>query len=138
MDTSIVSDQLLFYRKSDLDYTTYWLEISKNNPQNWWGNIDLHLILNKGLSCTSLMLSSLPTILIADDEPNICRIAKLIIPSDKYNVITSENGIDAFEKALQYLPDIIFADILMPNVMVLSCARKLKQMKQHQKYPYCF
>ena len=50
------------------------------------------------------MLSSLPTILIADDEPNICRIAKLIIPSDKYNVITSENGIDAFEKAHQYLP----------------------------------
>lgn len=37
LDTSIVSDQLLFYRKSDLDYTTYWLEISKNNPQNWCG-----------------------------------------------------------------------------------------------------
>ena len=29
LDTSIVNDQLLFHRKSDLDYTTYWLEISK-------------------------------------------------------------------------------------------------------------
>ena len=44
------------------------------------------------------MLNSLPTILIADDEPNICRIAKLIIPSDEYNVITAENGLDAYEK----------------------------------------
>ena len=84
------------------------------------------------------MLSSLPTILIADDEPNICRIAKLIIPSDKYNVITSENGIDAFEKALQYLPDIIFADILMPKCDGFELCQKIKTNEATSKIPLLF
>ena len=31
LDTSIVSDQIIFNKKADLDYTTYWLEISKTH-----------------------------------------------------------------------------------------------------------
>lgn len=34
LDTSIVSDQLIFNRRNDLDYVTYWLEVSKNNNAN--------------------------------------------------------------------------------------------------------
>ena len=37
LDTSIVSDQLMFHRQSDLDYVTYWLEVSKNNSSNMSG-----------------------------------------------------------------------------------------------------
>ena len=37
LDTSFVSDQLIFYRKCDLDYITYWIEISKNNARNQSG-----------------------------------------------------------------------------------------------------
>ena len=36
------------------------------------------------------MLNPLPIVLIADDEPNICRIAKLIIPENEFQVITGK------------------------------------------------
>ena len=76
------------------------------------------------------MLNTLPTILIADDEPNICRIAKLIIPSEDYNVITAENGLDAYEKALQFSPNIILSDILMPKCDGFELCQKIKQNDQ--------
>ncbi len=34
LDTSMVSDQLVFNRQSDMDYVTYWLEVSKNSSNN--------------------------------------------------------------------------------------------------------
>ena len=61
------------------------------------------------------MLNEKLSILIADDEPNICRIAKLIISPDDYNIITASNGIDAHDKIIQHHPDLIFCDILMPK-----------------------
>ena len=43
-----------------------------------------------------------PLILIADDEPNICRIAKILLDPNNYEVITAENGIDAYEKIIKH------------------------------------
>ena len=37
LDVGLVSNQLTFYRKSDLDYVTYWLELNSNNKQNMSG-----------------------------------------------------------------------------------------------------
>ena len=51
-----------------------------------------------------------PLILIADDEPNICRIAKILLDPINYEVITGENGIDAYEKIIKHQPDLIFSD----------------------------
>lgn len=84
------------------------------------------------------MLNTLPTILIADDEPNICRIAKLIIPSEDYNVITAENGLDAYEKALQFSPNIILSDILMPKCDGFELCQKIKQNDQTADIPFIF
>ena len=70
----------------------------------------------------------LKTILIADDEPNICRIAKLLISPDDYTIITAKNGQEAYEKAIQYSPDAIFSDVLMPNAMGLNYVKRLKKM----------
>ena len=84
------------------------------------------------------MLNPLPTVLIADDEPNICRIAKLIIPESEFNVITAENGIDAYEKALQHSPDIIFSDILMPKCDGFEFCQKIKQNESTGSIPFVF
>jgi KaiC/GvpD/RAD55 family RecA-like ATPase len=49
LDTSIISDQLVFNRKSDLDYATYWLEISKNNDRNMSGKYRFTFDSKKGI-----------------------------------------------------------------------------------------
>ncbi|MEK9728025.1 MAG: ATPase domain-containing protein [Candidatus Margulisiibacteriota bacterium] len=49
LDTSIVSDQLIFHRQSDLDYVTYWLEVSKNNNTNMSGKYRFTYNPEKGI-----------------------------------------------------------------------------------------
>ena len=72
----------------------------------------------------------LKTILIADDEPNICRIAKLLISPDDYTIITAKNGQEAYEKAIQYSPDAIFSDVLMPKCDGFELCKRLKENDQ--------
>ena len=48
------------------------------------------------------MLNQKPCILIADDEPNICRIVKLIISPEEFDILTAENGTDAYEKTIKF------------------------------------
>ena len=49
LDTSMVSDQLIFNRKSDMDYVTYWLEISKNSTHNLNGKYRFTFDAQKGI-----------------------------------------------------------------------------------------
>lgn len=50
LDTGMVSDQLIFHRKCDLDYTTYWVEISKNGQQNLSGKYRFTFDEKKGIN----------------------------------------------------------------------------------------
>ena len=69
----------------------------------------------------------LKKILIADDEPNIRRLAQLIIDPDEYCLITAENGQDAYEKAIQHSPDLIFSDVIMPKCDGFELCKRLKE-----------
>jgi CheY-like chemotaxis protein len=84
------------------------------------------------------MLNSKPIILIADDEPNICRIAKLVIDPDKYDIITAENGFDAYEKTLKHQPTLIFSDILMPKCNGFEFCKKVKENSIISHTPFIF
>ncbi|RAP24623.1 hypothetical protein DID73_01450 [Candidatus Marinamargulisbacteria bacterium SCGC AG-343-K17] len=84
------------------------------------------------------MLNNKPCILIADDEPNICRIAKLIISPDEFDVITAENGLDAYEKAIKFQPALVFSDILMPKCDGFELCHKIKSNDRTQHIPFIF
>ncbi len=49
LDSHMIHDQLLFHRTSNLDYTTYWVEISKNNRQNLTGHYRFTFDGNHGI-----------------------------------------------------------------------------------------
>ena len=84
------------------------------------------------------MLNDKPCILIADDEPNICRIAKLIISPDNFDVLTAENGLDAFEKTIKFQPALVFSDILMPKCDGFELCHKIKTTQAIQHIPFIF
>jgi KaiC/GvpD/RAD55 family RecA-like ATPase len=50
LNTDIVNDQILFHRDSKLDYTTYWLDISKNCDTNISGSYRFTFNNKQGLS----------------------------------------------------------------------------------------
>ena len=79
-----------------------------------------------------------PLILIADDEPNICRIAKILLDPNNFEVITAENGIDAYEKIIKHQPDLIFSDILMPKCDGFELCQKVRENEQINEIPFIF
>ncbi|MFH1429687.1 MAG: response regulator [Candidatus Margulisiibacteriota bacterium] len=54
-------------------------------------------------------------VLIADDEPDLPLMAKIMMEGTCYEIITATNGIEAIEMAKSEKPDIIVTDVVMPG-----------------------
>lgn len=56
------------------------------------------------------------TILVVDDDPDICEIVQVNLEGAGYNVMVASDGAEALEVARKYLPDLIILDVLMPEL----------------------
>jgi len=54
-------------------------------------------------------------LLLADDSITIQKVIGIIFATEDYQLIVTENGDEAFDKALQEYPDLVIADIAMPG-----------------------
>ena len=68
----------------------------------------------------------MPTILIADDEPDIIEIISHNLQKEGYTVYTVNNGRDAVDKAKEVLPDLIILDVMMPVLDGMAACREIK------------
>ena len=55
-------------------------------------------------------------VLVIDDSNTIRRSAEIFLKQVGHEVLLSEDGFDALSKVNDYLPDLIFCDILMPRL----------------------
>jgi signal transduction histidine kinase/DNA-binding response OmpR family regulator len=69
--------------------------------------------------------SKLPLILVVEDNPDVRHYIKLCLKKD-YQLITAENGKIGIEKALEFSPDLILSDIMMPDTNGLELCEHLK------------
>jgi CheY-like chemotaxis protein len=71
------------------------------------------------------------TVLIADDEPNILSLIEQTLEKlvDDYDVelITAQNGRDALEIIQHRHPDLVFLDVMMPQMSGLEVCNIVKQ-----------
>ena len=69
-------------------------------------------------------------IYIVDDDKNVCSILRQIINDRKLGEICgiSNNGQDALEDVVSLKPDIVLADLLMPELDGISFAEKAKKL----------
>jgi signal transduction histidine kinase len=77
---------------------------------------------------------SLPTLLVADDEPDMLRFLKSQL-SPHYNVLEAVDGQQAIEKASQFLPDVILLDMMMPEKDGLQACREIRERTPTQSIP---
>jgi signal transduction histidine kinase len=77
---------------------------------------------------------NLPTILVADDEPDMLRFLKSQL-STQYHVLEAVDGQQAIEKAGQFLPDIILLDMMMPEKDGLQACREIRERTTTQSIP---
>jgi two-component system alkaline phosphatase synthesis response regulator PhoP len=70
-----------------------------------------------------------PSILIADDEPDIREFISYNLTKYGYNVYMASNGHEAFELALLMKPNLIILDIMMPECNGFEASRKMRENK---------
>lgn len=66
-------------------------------------------------------------ILIVEDEKNIVLPMRMLFEKEGYEVRDVPNGIDAIKLAQEYLPDVVFLDIIIPGVSGYLVCEALKQ-----------
>ncbi len=65
------------------------------------------------------------SLLIVEDEADMLDYLTLGL-NEEYEVLTAENGHEGLAKALEYMPDLIVTDIMMPLMNGFELARELK------------
>jgi signal transduction histidine kinase len=73
-------------------------------------------------------------VLVADDEPDMLRFLKSQL-SDHFQVLEAVDGNQAFEKACQFLPEIILLDMMMPEKDGLQVCRDLRARTSTKRIP---
>ena len=71
----------------------------------------------------------MPTVLIADDHPNIRHLLRTFVETQTGLTVCGEssNGRDAIEKAMQLKPDIVILDLAMPELNGIEAGSVLKR-----------
>ncbi len=65
-------------------------------------------------------------VLVCDDEPHILHVVSAKLRNAGYEVITAEDGAEAFELAKAHLPDLVFTDLQMPLLSGLELCAKMR------------
>ncbi|MFH0848034.1 MAG: response regulator [archaeon] len=65
-------------------------------------------------------------ILVADDEPDIANLARMILEKQGYSVLMASNGVEALQKAENTMPDLILLDVVMPAKTGWEVCKTLK------------
>lgn len=69
------------------------------------------------------------SILIIDDNESIRQYLNRLL-RDNFYVIEASNGLDGVKKALQYIPNLIISDVMMPGIDGFECCRRIKKEVQ--------
>jgi len=75
-----------------------------------------------------------PKVLIADDEPDMLRFLRSQLIGE-YVVLEASDGEQAISKAVQFLPDVVLCDMMMPEKDGLQVCRELRQNVVTQSIP---
>lgn len=67
-------------------------------------------------------------ILIVDDDKNIYEMYELKFKKEWFDVIISNNWLDALCKVVEYRPDVILLDVMMPQMDWFETLRAIKEL----------
>ncbi len=74
-------------------------------------------------------------VLVVDDEIHIVHVVAIKLRNNGYEVLSAENGVDAFRLACDEKPDIVVTDYQMPTMTGLELVEKLRQNESTKDIP---
>lgn len=67
-----------------------------------------------------------PTILVADDDPQILTMLGIRLSKRGYQVLEAADGLQTLQKARQHRPDLVLLDVMMPGKNGWEVAKELR------------
>ena len=74
-------------------------------------------------------------VLVVDDEVHIVHVVAIKLRNNGYEVISADNGAEAYELACKEKPDIIVTDYQMPVMSGMQLVEKLRQCDKTNDIP---
>jgi len=74
-------------------------------------------------------------VLVVDDEVHIVHVVAIKLRNNGYEVISADNGAEAFELACREKPDIVVTDFQMQGMTGLELVEKLRQREETRDIP---
>ena len=74
-------------------------------------------------------------VLVVDDEIHIVHVVAIKLRNNGYEVITAQDGAEAFDLVLSEKPDIVVTDYQMPLMTGVELVSKLRQCEQAKDIP---
>jgi DNA-binding response OmpR family regulator len=78
------------------------------------------------------------TILTVDDTPANTRLLTHYLEKQGYKVLTAEDGFEGFKAAIQYHPDLVLLDVMMPGTDGYEVCELLKAEEETKDIPVMF
>ena len=71
-------------------------------------------------------MSKTPSVLIADDEPNILLSLQFLMKKTGYEVRTAKDGEEALAEIVRAAPDLVLLDVMMPKIDGFSICERIR------------
>jgi two-component system, OmpR family, KDP operon response regulator KdpE len=68
-----------------------------------------------------------PLVLVADDDPQVRKLIRVILRSGPFRLIEASTGREALRQARTRRPDVILLDLALPDIQGISLIRQLRQ-----------
>jgi DNA-binding response OmpR family regulator len=69
----------------------------------------------------------MPTILIAEDEPNVVELVRVTLEDQRVRVVAAPDGATALDLAGRLQPELVLLDVGLPDMSGLEVCRRLRQ-----------
>ena len=78
---------------------------------------------------------TMKTILIADDETHILNVLSIKLQNAGYNILSAQDGEEAYRLACDHLPDLVITDYQMPKLSGLELCTRLRGTETTRNIP---
>lgn len=79
-----------------------------------------------GIARKSTLSHARPLILIAEDDSDSREMLELLLQNKGYGIVSADDGRQAFDAAVESLPDLVLVDLQLPKRDGLTIARDLR------------
>lgn len=77
-------------------------------------------------------------LLVIEDDENILANLKYLLTASGYEVLAANNGLEGYNLAKKFIPDLIISDIMMPEIDGYELKKKLDANKKTAAIPFIF